>query len=410
MCDAPIVADARRCSPRIRARTRCACRHRRRSRRSAASSHGGTGSTLADAAAAARSRQQLSTLQYTGGTTGRSKGVDLVHRRGRGQRQPARGARLDDAPTASACSSSRRCSTSTPSRWASTSRRTRAARSSSSRAIGPRRCSTPIAREHDHAARRQPDGADRSDGHARHSRAPTCRACASSPRARRRCPRRRCGAGKQRPAAPIVEGYGQSEAGPVLAYNPRDGVRKVGTVGVPLPRTEIEIVDLATGRVPQPPGSEGEIRARGPQLMRGYRQPAGGDGRGLARRLAAYRRHRRVRRRRLPAHLRPQEGDGRSSPATTSIRAKSRRCCAPIRRCARRRSSACRTRTAARRSSRTSCRAGRRASTTDALLAWLGRAAGALQAAEDDRRVVDALPKTGVGKIDKAALRALRPG
>jgi long-chain acyl-CoA synthetase len=70
---------------------------------------------------------------------------------------------------------------------------------------------------------------------------------------------------------PIVEGYGQSEAGPVLAYNPRHGVRKVGTVGLPLPRTEIQIVDLATGRVPQPAGSEGEIRVRGPQLMRGYR-------------------------------------------------------------------------------------------------------------------------------------------
>ena len=69
----------------------------------------------------------------------------------------------------------------------------------------------------------------------------------------------------------IVEGYGQSEAGPVLAYNPRHGVRKVGTVGLPLPRTEIDIVDLATGRVPQPTGREGEIRVRGPQLMRGYR-------------------------------------------------------------------------------------------------------------------------------------------
>ena len=70
---------------------------------------------------------------------------------------------------------------------------------------------------------------------------------------------------------PIVEGYGQSEAGPVLAYNPRSGARKVGTVGLPLPRTEIGIVDLATGSVAQPVGVEGEIRARGPQLMRGYR-------------------------------------------------------------------------------------------------------------------------------------------
>jgi long-chain acyl-CoA synthetase len=70
---------------------------------------------------------------------------------------------------------------------------------------------------------------------------------------------------------PIVEGYGQSEAGPVLAYNPRHGVRKVGTVGLALPRTEIEIVDVDSGRLPQPIGTEGEIRVRGPQLMRGYR-------------------------------------------------------------------------------------------------------------------------------------------
>jgi long-chain acyl-CoA synthetase len=71
---------------------------------------------------------------------------------------------------------------------------------------------------------------------------------------------------------PIVEGYGQSEAGPVIAYNPRHGARKVGSVGVALPRTRIEIVDTATGRASQPPGREGEIRVRGPQLMRGYRR------------------------------------------------------------------------------------------------------------------------------------------
>ena len=70
---------------------------------------------------------------------------------------------------------------------------------------------------------------------------------------------------------PVLEGYGQSEAGPVIAYNPRRGLRKVGTVGLALPRTEIEIVDVATGSVPQPAGAEGEIRVRGPQLMRGYR-------------------------------------------------------------------------------------------------------------------------------------------
>ena len=69
----------------------------------------------------------------------------------------------------------------------------------------------------------------------------------------------------------VVEGYGQSEAGPVLTYNPRDGVRKIGSVGIPVPGTEIEIVDTAHGRDVLPAGQLGEIRARGPQIMRGYR-------------------------------------------------------------------------------------------------------------------------------------------
>lgn len=70
---------------------------------------------------------------------------------------------------------------------------------------------------------------------------------------------------------PICEGYGQSEAGPVLTFNPRNGTRKPGSVGIPVPRTEIEIVDPATGTTVLPTGQVGEIRARGPQIMRGYR-------------------------------------------------------------------------------------------------------------------------------------------
>jgi long-chain acyl-CoA synthetase len=59
--------------------------------------------------------------------------------------------------------------------------------------------------------------------------------------------------------APVYEGYGQTEAGPVLTFNPANGVTKPGSVGIPLPQTEIEIVE------------HGEIRARGPQIMQGYR-------------------------------------------------------------------------------------------------------------------------------------------
>jgi long-chain acyl-CoA synthetase len=58
--------------------------------------------------------------------------------------------------------------------------------------------------------------------------------------------------------APVYEGYGQTEAGPVLTFNPARGVTKPGSVGIPVPDTELRIVD-------------GEIVARGPQIMRGYR-------------------------------------------------------------------------------------------------------------------------------------------
>lgn len=74
-----------------------------------------------------------------------------------------------------------------------------------------------------------------------------------------------------RVGTPIVEGYGQSEAGPVLTYNPLHGVRKPGSVGVPVPDTEVQIVDLEAGTRVLPAGEKGEIRARGPQIMQGYR-------------------------------------------------------------------------------------------------------------------------------------------
>lgn len=75
---------------------------------------------------------------------------------------------------------------------------------------------------------------------------------------------------EQATGAPVVEGYGQTESGPVISFNPLDGVRKPGSVGRVLPDTEVEIVDLDTGEVVLPCGERGEIRLRGPQLMDGY--------------------------------------------------------------------------------------------------------------------------------------------
>jgi long-chain acyl-CoA synthetase len=68
----------------------------------------------------------------------------------------------------------------------------------------------------------------------------------------------------------ICEGYGQTEAGPVPTYNPVNGPRKPGTVGPALPLTEIGIVDPESGTKVLPRGEVGEVRARGPQIMSGY--------------------------------------------------------------------------------------------------------------------------------------------
>ena len=73
-----------------------------------------------------------------------------------------------------------------------------------------------------------------------------------------------------RTGAPIFEGYGQTEAGPILTYN-TVGRTRLGSVGVTLPLTEIEIVDTQDGSTVLPVGERGEIRARGPQIMTGYR-------------------------------------------------------------------------------------------------------------------------------------------
>jgi long-chain acyl-CoA synthetase len=73
--------------------------------------------------------------------------------------------------------------------------------------------------------------------------------------------------------APIYEGYGQTEAGPILTFNPKNR-RKTGSVGIPVKHTEIQIVDLLTGTDILEVGEVGEVRARGPQIMRGYRNRA----------------------------------------------------------------------------------------------------------------------------------------
>jgi long-chain acyl-CoA synthetase len=69
---------------------------------------------------------------------------------------------------------------------------------------------------------------------------------------------------------PIYEGVGMSEGAP-YANNPVTGKRKVLSVGLPPPETDVEIVDLETGTRIMPPYQRGEIRVRGPQMISSYR-------------------------------------------------------------------------------------------------------------------------------------------
>jgi len=68
---------------------------------------------------------------------------------------------------------------------------------------------------------------------------------------------------------PLIEGYGLTEASPVVAFNPDDhGRRRPGTVGLPLPGIEVRIVD-EEGK-PLATGEPGELLVKGPSVMKGY--------------------------------------------------------------------------------------------------------------------------------------------
>lgn len=67
---------------------------------------------------------------------------------------------------------------------------------------------------------------------------------------------------------PLSEGYGMTESSPVVTVNPIDGSGKLGTIGLPVPSTEVRIVDDNGVAVAQ--GERGEIQVKGPQVMKGY--------------------------------------------------------------------------------------------------------------------------------------------
>lgn len=69
---------------------------------------------------------------------------------------------------------------------------------------------------------------------------------------------------------PLVEGFGLTETSPVASCNPIDGTDRVGTIGIPLPSTEVRLFD--DDFKPVKNGEQGEICIRGPQVMKGYWQ------------------------------------------------------------------------------------------------------------------------------------------
>lgn len=66
----------------------------------------------------------------------------------------------------------------------------------------------------------------------------------------------------------LSEGYGMTESSPVVTTNPLDGTGRLGTIGLPVPSTDIRIMD-EDGNV-LAPGGIGEIQVKGPQVMKGY--------------------------------------------------------------------------------------------------------------------------------------------
>ena len=76
---------------------------------------------------------------------------------------------------------------------------------------------------------------------------------------------------EERVGKPLFEGYGLSEASPVTHNNPPFlGEGREGSIGIPIPSTDARIVDVETGATEMPVGESGELIIKGPQVMKGY--------------------------------------------------------------------------------------------------------------------------------------------
>ena len=72
--------------------------------------------------------------------------------------------------------------------------------------------------------------------------------------------------------ATMLEVYGLTETAPIASVTPWKGKIKPGTVGIPVPNTDIKIVDVESGKEEMKPGVPGEVIIKGPQVMKGYYQ------------------------------------------------------------------------------------------------------------------------------------------
>jgi len=76
---------------------------------------------------------------------------------------------------------------------------------------------------------------------------------------------------QQKTGITVVQGYGMTEASPLTHSQPKDpAFIRIDSVGMPVHNTEQRIVDIETGERELPPGEDGEIVIRGPQIMVGY--------------------------------------------------------------------------------------------------------------------------------------------
>jgi long-chain acyl-CoA synthetase len=75
---------------------------------------------------------------------------------------------------------------------------------------------------------------------------------------------------EERSGSVVIEGYGLTESSGVISCNPYEGVNKTGSIGQPIPGTQVRLVDKEDPHKDVPPAEPGELVAKGPQMMAGY--------------------------------------------------------------------------------------------------------------------------------------------